>query len=283
VRRAVESELAKTRPRADETVAGSLVPGAWRSTRPLFVEQTPSRDTWELVRQVRETAGEAGGQFNHELNHEFNRAPAAGSAADPAADPREERPLGVALAQLHGIYILAQTREGLIVVDMHAAHERVLYERMKREYDNAAVPSQALLTPLTIALKLHEIEALMERREQWVRAGFEVDTLSPTQLAFRRVPALLSTSMIEAVVRQLVKDIDAEGSEHHLDRAADQFLGTLACRTALHAGRRLTLAEMDALLRQMEETDRANQCNHGRPTWSAVSMRDLDQLFLRGR
>ena len=260
VRHALESELAKTRP------GGTGAEADTHATRPLFVAGRPapasSRDTWELLRQVRE--------------------PEANAAL--AQDMRAEHPLGVALAQLHGIYILAQTRAGLIVVDMHAAHERVLYEKLKREYDRAAVPSQALLTPFTIALKAHEVDALIERREQWARAGFELEAIGPTQLAFRRVPALLDTARIGTVVSLLVKDLDAaDSSSHHLDRAADQFLGTLACRTALHAGRRLTLPEMDALLRQMEETDRANQCNHGRPTWTAVSMRDLDQLFLRGR
>jgi len=270
VRRALESELAKTRPGRSGAEADA------RATRPLFVAGAPapasSQDTWELLRQVREADGIFGSAARPDANAEL------------AQDMRAEHPLGVALAQLHGIYILAQTRAGLIVVDMHAAHERVLYERLKREYDQAAVPSQALLTPFTIALKAHEVDALIERREQWEKAGFELDAIGPTQLAFRRVPALMDTAKIETVVSLLVKDLDAaESSGHHLDRAADQFLGTLACRTALHAGRRLTLAEMDALLRQMEETDRANQCNHGRPTWAAVSMRDLDQLFLRGR
>jgi DNA mismatch repair protein MutL len=195
----------------------------------------------------------------------------------------DQQPLGTALAQLHGAYILAQNHDGLVLVDMHAAHERVLYEKFKAERASAAPASQQLLHPVVIDLKAHELEALLERRQEWEQAGFEVDALGPTRLALRRVPAVLNAADIPAIVGALVQDLTLDTGSHHLEAAADRFLGTLACRSAIHAHRRLTLPEMNALLRQMEATDRANQCNHGRPTWTRLSLQQLDQLFLRGR
>jgi DNA mismatch repair protein MutL len=208
------------------------------------------------------------------------------SAPAPAAIPAEssaEHPLGTALAQLHGIYILAQNRDGLVLVDMHAAHERVLYEKMKAEHEVAEPASQHLLEPIVVDLKGHELDAILESRGEWERAGFELDALGPTRLALRRVPALIARENVTEIVKAVVRDLDLDADAHHLDSAADKFLGTLACRTAIHAHRRLTVPEMNALLRQMEVTDRANQCNHGRPTWTRLSLPELDQLFLRGR
>jgi len=207
------------------------------------------------------------------------------AVAASISEPGRERdsPLGSALAQLHGIYILAQNREGLVLVDMHAAHERVLYEQLKASHAASAPASQQLLEPLVVELKPHELEAILESRAAWEQAGFELDGLGATRLAVRRVPALLAGEPITEIVAAVVRDLELDAGGHHLDTAADRFLGTLACRTAIHAHRRLTLPEMNALLRQMESTDRANQCNHGRPTWTRLSLSDLDQLFLRGR
>ncbi len=203
--------------------------------------------------------------------------------AEPGAGADASHPLGVALAQLHGIYIVAQNSDGLILVDMHAAHERVLYEKMKTDHAGAPAASQHLLEPIVVELKGHEVDEVLEGREEWERAGFELDSLGPTRLALRRVPAMLVGQNVGEIVRAVVRDLDSDSGAHHLDGAADKFLGTLACRTAIHAHRRLTLPEMNALLRQMEITDRANQCNHGRPTWTRLSLGELDQLFLRGR
>ncbi|HEY4214288.1 MAG TPA: DNA mismatch repair endonuclease MutL [Steroidobacteraceae bacterium] len=206
----------------------------------------------------------------------------AGSPALPSSAD-SDHPLGVALAQLHGIYIVAQNREGLVLVDMHAAHERVLYEKMKADYAESAAASQQLLEPIVVELKAHEVDEVLEGREGWERAGFELDSLGPTRLALRRVPAILIGQNVAEIVRSVVRDLGSDSDAHHLEGAADKFLGTLACRTAIHAHRRLTLPEMNALLRQMETTDRANQCNHGRPTWTRLSLGELDALFLRGR
>jgi DNA mismatch repair protein MutL len=205
----------------------------------------------------------------------------AQAVSEPA--PAAATALGVPLAQLHGIYILAQNEDGLILVDMHAAHERVLYEKLKAERGTGPAASQLLLEPIVIPVKPHELDAVLEDAGAWERAGFEIDAVGPTSLALRRVPALLAGERLTAIVQSVIEDLTREEGLHHLEATADRFLGTLACRTAVHAHRRLTLPEMDALLRQMEATDRANQCNHGRPTWARLTLGELDQLFLRGR
>jgi DNA mismatch repair protein MutL len=258
--RAVERTLAGTRPGSAVPPAAAPAMHAGPAPRPLslYGAYEASRDPFALAAQVGE--------------------PLAG-----AATGADDQPLGVALAQLHGVYILAQNREGLVLIDMHAAHERVLYERLKAERAAAAPATQLLLTPLTVELREHELAALLERRGEFSRCGFEIDALGPTRLAIRRVPALLDTADVQALVSSLVRDLLLEADTHHLEAAADRFLGTLACRSAIHAHRRLTLPEMNALLRQMEATERANQCNHGRPTWTRLTLEQLDQLFLRGR
>jgi DNA mismatch repair protein MutL len=211
------------------------------------------------------------------------RAEGPAPALQPTRQAAGEQPLGVALAQLHGIYILSQTPDGLVLVDMHAGHERVLYEQFKAAHAASAPASQQLLEPIVVELKAHELEAILESKEGWEKAGFELDALGSTRLALRRVPALLTGENIGEIVASVIRDMETDVHGHHLDGAADKFLGTLACRTAIHAHRRLTIPEMNSLLRQMESTDRANQCNHGRPTWTRLSLPELDQLFLRGR
>jgi DNA mismatch repair protein MutL len=205
-------------------------------------------------------------------------APAAVREPDAGA-----LPLGHALAQLHGLYILAQNAGGLVVVDMHAAHERVLYEALKTQYATAEPAAQWLLEPLSVNLPEHQLELLLEAQADLEKVGFEIDRVAPGQVALRRVPAMLAGAEIVPLLVQLARDLGDERGAHHLDAAAHRVLGTLACRAAIHAHRRLSLAEMEALLRQMEQTERASQCNHGRPTWTRVSLAELDQLFLRGR
>jgi len=236
----------------------------------------PSRSPWAVAEAVRELSGDAAAVY-----------PVSGAAPNDAprdsTNPASSYPLGFALAQLHGIYIVAQNSDGLILVDMHAAHERVLYERFKAQRDAAGTASQHLLEPVIVELKAHDVDEILEDREEWERAGFELDALGPERLALRSVPALLTGQNVGAIVSAVVRDLGLDSGAHHLDGAADRFLGTLACRTAIHAHRRLSIPEMNALLRQMETTDRANQCNHGRPTWTRLSMSELDALFLRGR
>ncbi len=282
--RAVERALAATKPNlaaAAAAAAGTAPPGpaaqshpAPEPTAPGLLLYMPTRDPWALAATVSESAAVT--------QSPFGRGAPPTDAARPAAGD-EQQPLGTALAQLHGVYILAQNRDGLVLVDMHAAHERVLYERLKAQAAASAPVSQHLLEPLVIELKAHELAALLAQRQEWEAAGFELDALGPERLAVRRVPAALDASDVGEVVGALVRDLTLDADTHHLEKSADRFLGTLACRTAIHAHRRLTLAEMNALLRQMEATERANQCNHGRPTWTRLSLQQLDQLFLRGR
>ncbi len=230
------------------------------------------RSQWAVAEAVRESSGAP--------------APILAAQPHPTSVPSEDEPahpLGVAVAQLHGIYILAQNRDGLVLVDMHAAHERVLYEKLKADHGMSAPASQLLLEPIVVELKAHEVEEILSDREEWERGGFEIDSWGPARLVLRRVPALLIGQNVPAIVAAVVRDLGTDAGGHHLDGAADRFLGTLACRTAIHAHRRLSLPEMNALLRQMETTERANQCNHGRPTWTRLSLSELDQLFLRGR
>ena len=206
-------------------------------------------------------------------------APSADAAAAPTGAPLA---LGTALAQLHGVYILAQNATGLVLVDAHAAHERVLYERMKLEFDAQPV-AQRLLTPAIVELAVHETDALESVLDEFTRAGFDIDLLGPGRLAVRAVPALLASVDPAPLVRAVLRDVLDDGGTHHLEAAAHTLLGNIACRSAIHANRKLSLAEMNALLRDMEITERAGQCNHGRPTWTTVTLAQLDQLFLRGR
>jgi DNA mismatch repair protein MutL len=209
--------------------------------------------------------------------------PAGARIAQPAPEATPERPLGTAIAQLHGLYILAQTVEGMIVVDTHAAHERVLYEQLKSQYDGNAPASQLLLEPLSVSAAEHEIEALLQAADEFERVGFELQRYSPQSLVVRRVPALLARTDICGMLTQLGRELTGEAGAHHLDAAAHRILGSIACRSAIRGQRTMSLGEMDALLRQMEQTDRASQCNHGRPTWMRLTLREIDQLFLRGR
>nr|WP_205527122.1 DNA mismatch repair endonuclease MutL [Solimonas sp. K1W22B-7] len=205
----------------------------------------------------------------------------------PAPQPSDdEQPLGHAMAQLQGVYILAQNRQGLVVVDAHAAHERVLYERLKRQLAEGGVPSQALLIPERLQLPEDAVDSLEARREELSRYGLEIDRAGPTSVVLRAVPPLLAREDIPAFVRGLVSDEDLRETSHHLGEVLDaqhRVMADIACKAAIKANRRLTLPEMDALLRDMERTELADQCNHGRPTWIQVDMAGLDRLFLRGR
>jgi DNA mismatch repair protein MutL len=198
-------------------------------------------------------------------------------------DAAEAQPLGTALAQLQGLYILAQNRAGLVLVDMHAAHERVLYEALKAQHAQGAAASQQLLEALSLQAADYEIEALLASGDDLRRVGFELERLAPGQLAVRAVPALLARTQVLPLLREVLADLVGERGAHHLEATAHRVLGSIACRSAIKAHRPLTLPEMNALLRQMEQTQRAGQCNHGRPTWTTLSLAELDRLFLRGR
>jgi len=207
-----------------------------------------------------------------------------GFVASPlAATAHDEQPLGFALGQIHGIYVLAQNAHGLVIVDMHAAHERILYEQFKNALADRTVAVQSLLLPISMTATPVEIGTVEEERDTLESLGFDLAVLSPTTLAIRAVPALLKDADLQSLARAVLADLHAFGGSRVLTERQHELLGTLACHHAVRANRRLTLDEMNALLRQMEATERADQCNHGRPTWYQLTLNDLDRLFMRGQ
>nr|MBH1362136.1 DNA mismatch repair endonuclease MutL [Stenotrophomonas maltophilia] len=192
-------------------------------------------------------------------------------------------PLGYAIAQLHGIYILAENAEGLIVVDMHAAHERIGYERLKNAHDGIGLQSQPLLVPITLAVGEREADTAESEAETLAALGFEVTRAGPGSLHVRSIPALLAHAEPEGLLRDVLTDLREHGQSRRVASARDELLSTMACHGAVRANRRLTVPEMNALLRDMEITERSGQCNHGRPTWARFSLAEIDRWFLRGR
>ena len=192
-------------------------------------------------------------------------------------------PLGYAVAQLHGIYILAENAEGLIVVDMHAAHERIGYERLKNAHDGIGLQSQPLLVPITLAVGEREADTAEAEADTLAALGFEITRAGPGALHVRSIPALLAHAEPEGLLRDVLTDLREHGQSRRIATARDELLSTMACHGAVRANRRLTVPEMNALLRDMEITERSGQCNHGRPTWARFSLAEIDRWFLRGR
>ena len=192
-------------------------------------------------------------------------------------------PLGFAIAQLKGIYILAENQQGLVLVDMHAAHERVMYERLKLAMANEGLRGQPLLVPETLALSEREVDCAEQHAQWFTQLGFELQGLGPESLAIRQIPALLKQADAAELVRDVLSDLMEYGTSDKIQAHTNELLATMSCHGAVRANRRLTLIEMNALLRDMESTERSGQCNHGRPTWTQLGMDELDKLFLRGR
>jgi DNA mismatch repair protein MutL len=198
-------------------------------------------------------------------------------------EPEGHPPLGFALAQLAGIYILAENRAGLVLVDMHAAHERITYERFKETFDGDGVKTQPLLVPVSVSVSGREAELAQECRETFATLGMEVDRLGSETLVVRSIPAILQGTDAEKLLRDVLADLVTFGSSDRIRQEINTVLATMACHGSVRANRRLTMDEMNGLLRDMERTERSGQCNHGRPTWTQISMQELDRLFLRGQ
>ena len=215
----------------------------------------------------------------------FGQNTPASDQAPAAAEPSHEMPLGFALAQLHGIYILAQNHLGLVLVDMHAAHERIVYEAFKRQFESSdqVIASQSLLAPLALHASPLEMETISQHRMVLTKLGFDIDALGDRQFAVRAVPAVLVQGDLTTLVRDTLADLAEHGAALGVEAQRNELLASMACHAAVRANRNLTIPEMNALLREMERTDRADQCNHGRPTWLQLSIADLDKLFLRGQ
>ena len=230
----------------------------------------PLQSTLSLVRAREPAPGWTGG--------------ASAGAAPAVPEAGDAWPLGRALAQLGGVYILAENAQGLVIVDMHAAHERIVYERLKRAHGGSApMPAQPLLVPVSFAATPTEIATAESQRQALMDLGLDVAPLSAATLAVRSRPAALPEADLTELVRAVLAELHAVGASRVVQRSRDDMLATMACHGAVRANRRLTVEEMNALLRDMEATERADHCNHGRPTWRQVTMKELDALFLRGR
>jgi DNA mismatch repair protein MutL len=209
--------------------------------------------------------------------------PAQTTSVDVDKKEDDVPPLGYALAQLMGVYVLAQNTEGLIIVDMHAAHERITYERLKQQHDQDGVRSQPLLIPERISVSVKDIALLEENQDLFESLGLRLDISGPESLLLREAPALLHTENLSELVRQVLDDCYTAGSSNKIHEALNELLSTMACHGSVRANRQLAIPEMNALLRDMEATERSGQCNHGRPTWVQIDMSDLDKLFDRGK
>jgi DNA mismatch repair protein MutL len=220
-------------------------------------------------------------QADRDTASEAGTAPIADSVAG-ATQTATEFPLGFAIAQLHGVYILAQNAVGLVLIDMHAAHERIVFEGLRAQ-PATSLATQRLLIPSVLNASEKEIAAVGVHRDNLMALGFDVGVTGPRTLALRSVPSLLADASPEALVRSVLAELDELGVSATIETRRDELLSTMACHAAVRANRSLTIAEMNALLRDMEATERSGQCNHGRPTWYQLTLKELDALFMRGR
>lgn len=217
----------------------------------------------------------------------YQTTPALGAQypnlAEETSAEEQAPPLGYAIAQLHGVFILAQNQQGLVIVDMHAAHERIVYERLKLSFAEQGIHAQPLLVPISLAVSQKEADCAEASSESLARLGIQLDRMGAESLVIRQVPTLLKEGNCEQLVRDILADLLAMGSSDRVEAQQNQLLGTMACHGSVRANRQLTIPEMNALLRDMETTERSGQCNHGRPTWTQLDMQALDKLFMRGQ
>ncbi len=283
VYRTLHEALAATRAGATAQEAGAS-PFAARATAPVPSAWMPTRQS-PLGLNVAEAPAAYAALYAPAPAGAPEAVALAGAAplAMPVDDPEGIPPLGFAIAQLHGIYILAENVDGLIVVDMHAAHERIGYEKLKGAHDSIGLRTQPLLVPLVLAVAEREADVAERETATLAALGFDVTRSGPQSLSVRSIPALLSNAEPEALLRDVLADLREHGESRRVVAARDELLATMACHGAVRANRRLSLPEMNALLREMEATERSGQCNHGRPTWARFSLNEIDRWVLRGR
>ncbi len=262
VSQTVEAALSETRPGGHAAVPASLP-----NSQPQLQRAMP------LPGAVRETLA----------TYQAFSARGSAAAVDINREPSEIPPLGYAVAQIGGVYVLAENANGLVIVDMHAAHERILYEKLKTGFDDKAVVRQPLLVPTSVAVAQSEADLVEQSAAVFENLGLVIDRAGPTSLVIREVPALLRNADAETLLRDVLADLSQAGQSNRVEDMCHDLLATMACHHSVRANRLLSVEEMNSLLREMENTDRADQCNHGRPTWTAISMADLDKLFLRGQ
>lgn len=273
VSQAIEHALSGTR-----AGASGGTPVAAAAVDEAFSRQTSFRQSSMSLGGHRHASGVREAMRGYEL---FSGTKEASSASD--REREDVPPLGFAIAQLAGIYILAENANGLVVVDMHAAHERILYEQLKGAFDQRNIVSQPLLVPVPVTVSESEAALAEDADEVFARLGLVVDRSGPTGVIVREVPALLRDADVATLVCDILSDLQQSGISNRVEDRCHEFLATMACHHSVRANRALSIAEMNALLRSMESTEKSDQCNHGRPTWTTVSLADLDRLFLRGQ
>lgn len=275
---ALYRSLADLRPEQPKPVAADMADFIPQASAPASPEQTRTLDYAKPPQQTSLT----GHHVAEQIKAYTSLYPKTG-APPIAAVSQAIPPLGYAIAHLHNIYILAETANGIILVDAHAAHERIMYERLKHDYQEGNMPSQPLLLPIKIKVSIVEAELVEQQHSFFAALGFNLDRAGPESVVLRAIPALLKDTDLETLLRDVLADLLVHGVSQRVQEHCQQLLATMACHGAVRAHRRLTVEEMNALLREMEQTERSGQCNHGRPTWVALSLGELDKFFLRGQ
>jgi len=279
-----EDQLAKTVMTETASQASGLVAGEFKQQEHMSFQ--PQVQAGRVSDQRPQSVGEVMAHYDtlHQGTESSTAPPLPGPRLEELAqDSGEIPPLGYAIAQLKGIYILAENAQGLIVVDMHAAHERITYERMKQAFEGDGLKTQPLLVPETVALSQKEADIAEQYEETFRSLGFELQRAGPESLLIREVPVLLNRAAVEQLVRDVIADLIEHGSSERISHHINEILSTMACHGSVRANRRLSVPEMNALLRDMEATERSGQCNHGRPTWAQQTLDELDKLFMRGQ